>query len=137
MNRRRIAWIAGIVIVLLVIFTVGTTLVLNLQPAPVPELSQVAYKQTKAVPNWDDSTRTTTDASQLSALHSVLARDGWSPGSNPDTSNGCTGGLATTLRMAFHNGTTSTLRVYQCGSKSDALTDDVTKLVSSWRGTAS
>jgi len=135
-NRRRIAIIAGIVIVACIVFTVGTTVVLNLTPKPLQPLSTVSYNQTKAVPGWDDATMTTTDPAQLAALHDVLVKDGWTPGSSA-ANNGCAGGLATNLALTFTDGSHAKLHVYQCGRDSNALTDDVSALVSQWRGAKS
>lgn len=131
-NRRRIAIIAGIVIVAFIVFTIGTTVVLNFAPKPVQQLSKVSYNQTKAVPGWDDTTTTTTDPAQLGALHEVLVKDKWAPGSSA-ANNGCAGGLATNLAMTFTDGSSAKLRVYQCGRDNDDLTDDVSTLVSGWR----
>lgn len=132
-NRRRIAIIAGIVIVAFIVFTIGTTVVLNLAPKTPAALTQVTYKQTKAVPGWDDSAHTTTDPARLNALHDVLAKDGWHPGDKPADSSGCAGGTGTRLDLTFTGGQKSQLSVYQCGRDSDALTKDITDLVSSWR----
>jgi hypothetical protein len=132
-NRRRIAIIAGIVIVAFIVFTIGTTVVLNLAPKAPAQLTQVTYKQTKAVPGWDDSTHTTTDAARLSAMHDVLVKDGWKPGDKPASGNGCAGGTATQLELTFAGGAQSKLTVYQCGRDTDALTKDITNLVTSWR----
>ncbi|HWU57714.1 MAG TPA: hypothetical protein VN045_03260 [Microbacteriaceae bacterium] len=132
-NRRRIAIIAGIVIVAFIVFTVGTTVVLNLAPKPPAALTQVTYKQTKAVLGWDDSTHTTTDPARLSAMHDVLVKDGWKPGDKRAGRNGCAGGTATQLGLTFAGGTQSQLTVYECGRDADALTKDITDLVTSWR----
>jgi hypothetical protein len=132
-NRRRIAIIAGIVIVAFIVFTIGTTVVLNFSSKPPAELTQVTYKQTKAVPGWDDSTHTTTDPARLTAMHDVLVKDGWKPGDKPADGNGCAGGTATHLGLTFAGGAQSQLTVYQCGRDADALTTDITNLVTSWR----
>jgi hypothetical protein len=134
-TRRRVAIVIGIVVAALIVVAVGVTLAVNLAPKPVATLSKVSYSQTKAVPGWDDSTRTTTDPAQLKALHDVLQNDHWAPGpAEPQT--GCAGGLGTNLAMTFQDGSKATLHVYECGAQREALTKDITALVSQWRKNA-
>lgn len=97
-------------------------------------ITSAAYSQSQAVPNFDDSTKTTTDADQLAALQRVLHSDGWHPGDTGQVAgNGCTGGITTHLSMKLGDGSTAKLDTYQCGKDNDKLTTDITRLVSSWQ----
>jgi hypothetical protein len=98
----------------------------------VPPIQSASYKQSKAVPGFDESTHKVTEASQLTQLHDTLSKDGWTIGANPPRPQGCTGGLETSFSMTFTDGTSSSVSVYQCGNDNSALTDDLTKLVASW-----
>ncbi len=97
-------------------------------------ITSVSYKQSQSVPNFDDSTRTTTDPIKLAALEKILRDDGWHPGDEPDEHNdGCSGGIATTVTMQLSDGSSARLATYACGDSSDRLTTDLTTLVSAWR----
>jgi hypothetical protein len=132
-RARRIAlWVGGAVVAVAIIVVV---VILVAHPGSWNgTLSSVAYSQSQAVPGFDDSTHTTTDADRLAALQRVLHGDGWHPGDtthNPQ--NGCAGGVTTHLSMRLGDGSTAKLTTYKCGNDSDKLTADVTSLVSSWR----
>jgi hypothetical protein len=135
MNRRRLTLIAGIVVVALILFTIGTTVALQLRPQPLDPLTEVSYRQAKAVPGWDDSTRTTTDTVQLTQLYDVLTSNGWRPGQHAevDTASGCVGGTTTELDLHFADDSTVKAAFYSCGGDTDRLTNDVTRLIASWR----
>lgn len=124
-------WVGGAVIVVaIVVVTIVAT-----RPGPWNgTLTSVSYSQSQAVPGFDGSTHTTTEAGRLAALQRVLRSDGWHPAdTGSDPTNGCAGGITTHLTMRLGDGTTSKLDTYRCGNDNDRLTMDVTSLVSAWR----
>ncbi len=132
-SARKVAlWAGGAVVV--VAIAVATTILLVRPGSWNGTMLSVSYRQSQAVPGFDDSTHTTTDPGRLAELRRVLHDDGWLPGDTGRGANdGCTGGITTHLRMTLGDGTTSELVTYRCGNDADALTADVTRLVSSWR----
>lgn len=132
-RARRVAlWIGGAVVAIAIVVVI--VIVVARPGSWNGTLTSVAYSQSQAVPNFDDSTRTTTDAGHLAALQRVLHDDGWHPGdAGQASSNGCAGGIATHLNMRLGDGSTAKLDTYRCGNDNDRLTADVTRLISSWR----
>lgn len=130
--RKAALWIGGAVVAVAIVVVI---VILVARPGPWNgALSSVAYSQSQAVPNFDDSTHTTTDRRQLEDLATVLRDDGWHP--VPPVvvvKPGCAGGITTRLKLTLDDGTTTTLHTYYCGKDNDRLTTDVTKIVSEWR----
>jgi hypothetical protein len=130
-NRRGLVAIIGIVALSLGIVTAAV--IVAFHPGhDVAQITKLEYSQSKAVPDFDNSTHTVTDTADLSQLRSVLQRDGWYPGAVTSSGDGCTGGLTTNLHLTFADHSSSQLTVYQCGGSTDSLTTDVTELISSW-----
>jgi hypothetical protein len=130
--RRAALWIGGAVVVVAIVVVV---VILVARPGPWGGgLTSVAYSQSQAVPNFDDSTHTTTDPQRLAALTKVLRDDGWQPVRTIVVSKpGCAGGITTRLKLTLTGGGTTTLQTYRCGNDNDRLSADVTELVSGWR----
>ncbi|GAB3608466.1 hypothetical protein GCM10027414_05910 [Humibacter ginsengiterrae] len=130
--RKFVLWVGGAVVAVAIVVVI--VIVVARPGAWNGTLTSVAYSQSQAEPNFDDSTRTTTDADRLAALQRVLHDDGWHPGDARQASgNGCAGGVTTHLAMRLGDGSSAKLDTYQCGNSNDRLTADVTRLVSSWR----
>ncbi|WP_460517412.1 hypothetical protein [Humibacter antri] len=132
-RARKVAlWIGGAVVAIAIVIVI--VIVVRRPGSWNGSLASVTYSQSQAVPNFDESARSTTDADRLAALQRVLHDDGWQPGEKGQaSSNGCAGGIATHLAMRLGDGSSAKLDTYQCGNSSDHLTTDVTRLVSSWR----
>jgi hypothetical protein len=130
--RKAALWIGAAVVAVAIVVAIVIVVV---RPGPwTGTITSVTYRQSQAVPGFDDSPKTTTDPQQLDALTEVLRDDGWHPGASViEARPGCAGGVTTRLQLTLGDGTKTMLQTYSCGSDNSRLTTDVTNLVSGWR----
>ena len=130
-TRAVVFWTGGIVVVVAV--AVAAIIVVSRPWAWNGTLKAAEYSQSQAVRGFDDSSHVQTGQGQLQKLQRVLSDDGWHPGDTEQAKAGCVGGVTTHLLLTLADGTQTKLTTYLCGGSNDALTKNVTALISSWR----
>ncbi len=135
-SGRLVALIGTIVTAVALVFVVILILVTVLTPAPMAPITSIEFSQSKPVPNFSDSTHTTTEPARIAAFTALVKKYSIDP-SNFDSAlnDECTGGLTTDITLAFGGSKTAKLRLYDCGRTvpRGTFVSDATALFTGWR----